>query len=121
MRRYLEARRRTLAERPRLIREFLEKLASTLAGRASIIVFGGRAIAGLDSNEPRDLDLLIVVRDDDDPASVEELAYRLKPRELPADIIVARLSELQCGIARLMLRSAVLVSDPLGVRRLLDG
>ena len=113
---YLEARRRALLERPRKAREFLEALKTALGTRASIIVFGGRALLGIEAAEPRDLDLLIVVRDDDDPEQVEELVYRLRPKGLPVDVIVARLSELlESSVARQMLEKRIVVHDPLGV------
>ncbi len=120
MRRYLEARRRALRERPRIIREFLENLVSMLRNRASIVVFGGRAAAGLESDEPRDLDLLIVINDDDDPSEVEELVYRSKPRSLPVDIVVARRSELRNAIARQMLRARTVLCDPLNIEAFLS-
>jgi len=120
LRRYLEARRRALAERPRVIREFLEELAQVLGDRASIIVFGGRAVVGIDSTEPRDLDLLIVISDNDDPGSIEELIYRLRPRDLPLDLIIARRSELQNSIAKQMLRTRIVVHDPLHVEETLN-
>jgi hypothetical protein len=116
LRKYLEARRRSLGERPGAIREFLERLVAVLGNEASIIVFGGRALYGIDADEPRDVDLLVEVEDAEDPSRVEEIVYRLKPKRLPADIIVAWKSELRSAIARRMLEHAVFVSDPLNVK-----
>ncbi len=120
MRRYLEARRRALSERPRIIKDFLESLVFALRDRASIVVFGGRAATSLESDEPRDLDLLIVISDDDNPSEVEELVYQLKPRSLPVDIVVARRSELRSAIARQMLRARTILCDPLNIEDVLS-
>jgi hypothetical protein len=79
-------------------------------------VFGSWALYSIDADEPRDVDLLVVVEDAEDPSRVEEIVYRLKPKRLPADIIVARKSELRNAIARRMLEHAVFVSDPLNVK-----
>ncbi len=109
MERYLEARRRTLVSRPRMIRKFLDGLARVLEGRASVTVFGGRAVADLETVEPRDLDVLTVVASDKDLYAIEELVYLLKPRGLPVDIIVAELDGLRNPIAWCMLSSRIVV------------
>ncbi|MET1128619.1 MAG: nucleotidyltransferase domain-containing protein [Thermoproteota archaeon] len=120
LKRYLEARRRALSERPAVLKEFLEKLASALGDKASIMVFGGRAVHGIETTEPRDLDILVVVEDGEDPSTVEELAYSLKPKTLPVDIIVARKRELKSPVVREMLRHRVVVHDPLNAESLLS-
>ncbi len=120
LRRYLEHRRRALSERPRILKEFLYNLVSVLGDRASIVVFGGRAVTGIESDEPRDLDLLIVVDDNDDPSQIEEIAYSLKPKNLPIDIVVARRSELRSPIARQMLRARIVIHDPLHIKDILN-
>ncbi len=115
LRKYLESRKRVLRERPKLFREFIEKLIETLGSRASIIVFGGRARVGLDSDEPRDYDLLIVVNDDEDPERIEELVHELRPRGLPMDVIVVRRSMLSNAVVKQMLRDRTVVHDPLEI------
>lgn len=117
----MEARRRSLEERPRLFREFVEELKRVLGDRASLILFGGRARAGVEAVEPRDYDLLVVVRDEGEAAEVEELVYRVKPRRLPVDILVATVEWLETPLARQMLQSHVILHDPLNVKRVLGG
>jgi len=117
LRKYLESRRRALRERPKLFREFVEKLIEALGCRASIIVFGGRARVGLDSEEPRDYDVLVVLEDSDDVEQVEELVHRLRPRGVPMDIIVVKRSTLRSAIAKQMLKERTVVHDPLGIEK----
>ncbi len=120
MRRYLEARRRSLLNRPKLFREYISRLVRLLGGRASIIVFGGRSLAGIDSPEPRDYDILVVVPDDADVQRVEDEAYSVRPRGLPVDIVVVRVSDLSDPVVRQMLENSIIVHDPLGVGGLLE-
>ncbi len=116
MKRYLEARRRTLAERPRLFKVFVERLTEALGEKASIIVFGGRVRTGLETVEPRDYDVLIVVGEGLEPKTVDELVDRLRPRGLPLDIIVARVTDIECNpVVRRMLEESVALHDPLRV------
>ncbi len=115
----MRRRRRSLAERPRLFASYLEALRNSLGDAASIILFGGRAAVGPWRDEPRDYDLAIVVPDDVDPEEVEELARRLRPRGLPVDIIVLRLSQLRDPLIRQMLSRRLVLHDPLGVEELL--
>ncbi len=51
---------------------------------------------------------------------VEDTAWRLKPRELPVDIIVAPVEWLETPLAKRMLRNRVILYDPLGVSEKLD-
>jgi len=113
----LNARRKTLNERPKTIKEYLEKLGQALGSKATIIVFGGRAIHGLETNEARDLDILIVVDDTENPQDIEELAYKLKPKHLPADIILAKKNQAKNNITRQMLRHRIVISDPLNLNK----
>ncbi len=115
LKKYLESRRSALRERPKLFRKFIEKLIETLGSRASIIVFGGRARVGLDSDEPRDYDVLVVIKDNDDVEQIEELVHRLRPKGVPMDIIVVRKSELRSAIAKQMLRDRIVIHDPLEI------
>lgn len=119
MKKYLEARRKALKERPRLFNRFLENLREALGDRASIIVFGGRARAGLEADEPRDYDILVVVASEQEVGEVEETVYRLKPKKLPVDVIVATKNQLQNPIARQMLRNRKTLHDPLNVEQAL--
>jgi len=117
LRRFLEHRRRALRDRPHLIEEYLRRLSTALGGRASIVVFGGRARTGLSSDEPRDLDLLIVVDDSDDPNEIEDLAHALRPRGLPTDIVVVRKRDLSTPLLRKMLSSYIVMHDPLNISK----
>ncbi len=117
LRKYLESRRRVLRERSKLFKEFVEKLIETLGSRASIIVFGGRARTGLDSEEPRDYDVLVVIEDNDNVEQIEKLVHRLRPKGVPMDIIVVRKGELRSAIAKQMLRERIVIHDPLEIEK----
>ncbi len=117
-RRYLRERLRSIEARPSLFRRYIEELARHLGGRASVILFGGRARAGIDAVEPRDYDILLVVDEGVDPEYVEDTAYKLKPRGLPVDIVVVRRSELRDPVIQRMLSNHLVLHDPLGLREL---
>ena len=119
MKKYLEARRRSLRERPRLFNQFLERLREALGDRASIRVFGGRARAGLETDEPRDYDILVVVASKQEVEEAEETVYKLKPRKLPVDVIVASKEQLENPLARQMLKDRKTLHDPLNVEQVL--
>ena len=119
MGRYLEARRRNLKARPRLFNQFIEKLRETLGDQASIILFGGRATVGVDSDEPRDYDILVIVDNDRNVEQVEETVYKLKPKRLPVDVIIATKNQLKNPITSQMLKNRKTLHDPLDIEQLL--
>ncbi len=119
MGRYLEARRRSLKARPRLFNQFIEKLRETLGDQASIILFGGRATVGVDSDEPRDYDILVIVDNDRNVEQVEETVYKLKPKRLPVDVIIATKNQLKNPITSQMLKNRKTLHDPLDIEQLL--
>ena len=119
MKRFLEARRRSIVERPRIFQEYISALKKRLGDRASILVLGGRARVGIDAIEPRDYDVLIVARSGEDIEHLENLVHALRPRGLPVDIIVVKLDDLARPLVRKMLEHSLVLHDPLGVRMLL--
>ncbi len=121
LREYLRVRKRMLEERPRLFREFVKRIIGELGSNVSLILFGGHARAGLDSVEPRDYDLLIVVKEAHEIERVEKIIYKLKPRGLPVDIIVVSLRDLDKTIIRQMLRHHIVLYDPLVASIILGG
>ncbi|AEM38633.1 DNA polymerase beta domain protein region [Pyrolobus fumarii 1A] len=115
MKKYLRARKEALEKRPRMFREFMERLTKKLEGKATIIVFGGRARVGVENREPRDYDVMIVVSDELEIEDVEEEVYRLKPKRLPADIIIVTKQMLEDNIVKQMLKDSIIVYDSLGI------
>ncbi|WP_167827826.1 nucleotidyltransferase domain-containing protein [Pyrolobus fumarii] len=111
----MRARKEALEKRPRMFREFMERLTKKLEGKATIIVFGGRARVGVENREPRDYDVMIVVSDELEIEDVEEEVYRLKPKRLPADIIIVTKQMLEDNIVKQMLKDSIIVYDSLGI------
>ncbi len=111
---YLRSRRKVLGERPEKIRVFLENIIREIGSVSTIIVFGGRGDPDkLFSNEPRDLDLLILTSDDKEV--VEEKIYSLRPRGLPLDVIVLNLKEYRenTKLIKEMIKKSIIIHDGL--------
>ncbi len=111
---YLRSRRKVLGERPEKIRVFLENIVKEIGSVSTIIVFGGRGVPDkLFSNEPRDLDLLIITSDDKEV--VEEKIYSLRPRGLPLDVIVLNLKEYRenTKLIKEMIKKSIIIHDGL--------
>ncbi len=120
-RKYYMYRRKTLEERPKLIKEFLERLVEAIGEYSTIVVFGGRGDPRtLYSSEPRDLDVLVITTKPVE--EVEEKIYKLKPRRLPVDIVVIDKEHFnrEDPLFKQMLRRHIVVHDRLGVMRKLD-
>ncbi|OYT46662.1 MAG: hypothetical protein DRO18_02045 [Thermoprotei archaeon] len=121
MKNFLRSRANSLRKRPYLIRKFLNELVCLLGHEATVIVFGGRgSLDTIYSSEPRDLDLMVIVKDN--VSKAEELIYNVKPRTLPADIIVLKLDTFNpCkGVLRNMLKKHIIIHDGLGIKSLID-
>ncbi len=117
LRMYLRFRTEVLRRRPEDLRKFLSNLAEGLGDKASIIVFGGRGSKEtLYSTEPRDLDLLIVVKDMN-TEDVDNYVRKLRPRGLPVDVLIIKYEKFNpCDpLISSMLRKYLLIHDGLGI------
>ncbi len=117
LRRYLRFRTEVLRRRPKELRSFLSRLVEVLGDRASVIVFGGRGSEEtLYSSEPRDLDVLIVVKGIS-TEEVDELIRKLRPHGLPVDALIVSYEEFNpCDpLIKDMLRKHLIIHDGLSI------
>ena len=95
-----------------LLRRFVEELASRY-GEVAVVLFGSRARGS--ALPYSDYDVAVVLRSADDKVELVEEVYKLKPPELPADIVVLELEELSDPIVERMLSGCVVLHDSLGI------
>ena len=95
-----------------LLERFVEELASRY-GEVAVVLFGSRARGS--ALPYSDYDVAVVLRSADDKVELVEEVYKLKPPELPADIVVLELEELSDPIVERMLSGCVVLHDSLGV------
>jgi len=96
----------------KLLKQFVEELASRY-GEVAVVLFGSRA-RGL-ALPYSDYDVAVILRSTDSKVELVEEMYKLKPPELPADIVVLELDELDDPIIEKMLSGCVVLHDSLGI------
>ena len=92
-----------------LFRRFVEELASRY-GEVAVVLFGSRARGS--ALPYSDYGVAVVLRSAGSRVELAEEVYKLKPPELPADVVVL---ELDDPIVERMLSGCVVLHDSLGV------
>ena len=92
-----------------LLRRFVEELASRY-GEVAVVLFGSRARGS--ALPYSDYDVAVVLKSAGSRVELAEEVYKLKPPELPADVVVL---ELDDPIVERMLSGCVVLHDSLGV------
>ena len=95
----------------KLLRRFVEELASRY-GEVAVVLFGSRARGSVLPYS--DYDVAVILRSAGNRIELVEEVYKLKP-ELPADIVVLGLGELNDTIVERMLSGCIVLHDLLGV------
>jgi len=96
----------------KLLESFVEKLASRY-GEVAVVLFGSRARGS--ALPYSDYDVAVILRSIGSRIELVEEIYRLKPPELPADIVALELGELDDPIVEKMLSGCVVLHDSLGI------
>ncbi len=96
----------------RLLREYVAKIAEKYPA-STIVLFGSRARG---QHLPfSDYDVAVVMRKADDKIRIVEELYKHKPKELPLDVIIIEVSELQDPLVQNMLKNCLILYDGLGL------
>ena len=102
----------TSVDLDKLLKQFVEELASRY-GEVAVVLFGSRARGS--ALPYSDYDVAVILRSTDSKIELVEEMYKLKPPELPADIVVLELDELDDPIVEKMLSECVVLHDSLGI------
>ena len=95
-----------------LLRRFVEELTSRY-GEVAVVLFGSRARGS--ALPYSDYDVAVVLKSAGSRVELAEEVYKLKPPELPADVVVLELDDLGDPIVERMLSGCVVLHDSLGV------
>ena len=96
----------------KLLKRFVEELVSKYR-EVAVVLFGSRARGS--ALPYSDYDIAVIFKSVSNKIELAEEIYKLKPPELPADIVVLELSELRDPIVRKMLSECIVLYDALSI------
>ncbi|MHA1590509.1 MAG: nucleotidyltransferase domain-containing protein [Candidatus Njordarchaeales archaeon] len=112
---YYRFLRKRVEQYEKLFAEFIKRVINDLRDKATLILFGSRARE--DHKESSDFDLMVIIeRGEMEKISLEEKLYRMKPRQVPIDILVIYDDELNNDVIKKMLTTGKkIIYDGLGL------
>ena len=107
-----EYRRKTVLKYQELFQKFVERIIKEYKGKVSILLFGSRARG--DNRMSSDFDVLIILERGDLMNHYLRI-LKLKPLELPVDLVIIYPSDLKKPIIRKMIQESKIIYDGLKI------